>query len=394
MRLLAFAEADLGVTGSGAERVLASHVAGLTARGHSVTLVSGAAGPPARGDGVEVLRVGWSLGTPWRAYRAANRARARGPFDAVLVYHPYPAWRALRAPSFAATPAAHVFLSPWADEYDERSPGRRGPLHRLGRALRRGIEASVVRSVHRVLPMSGFMAARARALHGIVPEAIRVVPGGVDRARFAPPRDRGAARAALALPASAPVLLTLRNLEPRMGVEALLDAMPRIREWQPEAVLVVAGAGPLRRDLEARAAALGLGESVRFVGFVQEADLPALYGAADLFVLPTAALEGFGLVTLEALACGTPVLGTRVGATPEILEPLDPGLLVGSSPEAIGAGVLGYLARGDRDDLGRRCRAHTASYDWGRVVDALERELSDLDAAREPRGRAARAPGA
>lgn len=394
MRLLILAEADLRLTGSGAERVLAGHVAGLRRRGHSLTVITGGRAEPACDGDLEVRPVGWSVGTPWRARMAAARSLGRGPFDAVVVHHAYPAWRLVGWPSLGGTPITYVFHSPWSEEYDVRHPGGGGPWHAMARHLRRRLERRVMHAARRVFPLSRFMAARATELHGIAPAAIRVLPGGVDRSHFAPSRDRGAARAAFGVLPSAPMLLTLRNLEPRMGIETLLDAMPRILARHPDALLVVGGAGPLRRDLEARAAALGLGERVRFAGFVPEADLPALYGAADLFILPTVALEGFGLVTLEALACGTPVLGTRVGATPEILEPLDPGLLVGSSPEAIGAGVLGYLARGDRDDLGRRCRAHTAPYDWGRVVDALERELSDLDAAREPRGRAARAPGA
>jgi glycosyltransferase involved in cell wall biosynthesis len=191
--------------------------------------------------------------------------------------------------------------------------------------------------------------------------------------------DRRALRERLGLPASSALLLTLRNLEPRMGLEHLVAAMPAIIERQADAFLVLAGYGPLRRDLEARVATLGLVDRVRFTGFVPEADLPGLYAAADLFILPTQALEGFGLVTLEALACGTPVLGTRVGATPELLEPLDPDLLADdASPAALAAGVTRCLARADRDALGARCRAYTAAYDWSAVIDALESEIAEL----------------
>ena len=81
-----------------------------------------------------------------------------------------------------------------------------------------------------------------------------------------------------------------------------------------------------------RSAQLGLDKHVTFLGFVPDADLPRYYQAADVFVLPTRELEGFGLVTAEALACGTPVLGTPVGATPELLEPLDAATRLPATP--------------------------------------------------------------
>ena len=91
--------------------------------------------------------------------------------------------------------------------------------------------------------------------------------------------------------------------------------------------MLIGGAGSHRAALERQVGELGLDKHVTFLGFVPDADLPRYYQAADVFVLPTRELEGFGLVTAEALACGTPVLGTPVGATPELLETLDPGLV-------------------------------------------------------------------
>jgi glycosyltransferase involved in cell wall biosynthesis len=386
--VLVLAEADVRAAGSGAERVLAAHVAGLRARGHAVALVSGGGGAPTREPGLEIARVGWSARTAGAARAAAAALAARGPVDVAVAHHAWAAWRALTLPALAAVPSAYVFLSSWPEEYDVRRPGARGPRHAIGRAVRTAVERRVLRRVGRVLPMSRFMAGRAAALHGLDAGAMAIVPGGVDRARFAPPADRASLRRALGLPDRAPVLFTLRNLEPRMGVDALLRAMPAIAGKHPGAVLVVGGSGPLRASLEREAAALGLGAGVRFAGFVPEERLADHYGAADVFVLPTQALEGFGLVTLEALACGTPVVGTGVGATPEILEPLDPGLVLpGTSADAIAAGVVALLDRPDRDALARRCRAYTERLDWGRAIDALERELTAL--VRRRRGESA-----
>jgi glycosyltransferase involved in cell wall biosynthesis len=199
----------------------------------------------------------------------------------------------------------------------------------------------------------------------------------VERARFAPVSERRAVRKQLGLPVDGPLLFCLRNLEPRMGVELLLDAMPAVLAHYPTTVLVVGGDGPLAAPLRAHAARLGLGAAVRFCGFVPEGVLPAHYAAADASVVPTRALEGFGLVTLESLACGTPVIGTPVGATPELLMPLDRALLADApTAEALARALLALLARDDRDALAARCRAHTEAYAWDRIAERLEVELT------------------
>lgn len=389
MRVLIIAEVDLRRQGSGAERVLAGHVTGLLRRGHSVSVVCGGRGAPTHDGRLRVLRVGWSVLTPSRARAATERLLAEEAVDAVMIHHAYPAWQLVRSPRLGRAVVTSVFHSPWDDEYLVRHPHRRGPVHAFWRLVRRRIEGSVIRRTARVYPLSRFMAARVVAIHGVRADAIRVIPGGVDRERFVPSSDRAALRHWLGFPPSAPVLLTLRNLEPRMGLEALMRAMPAVLARHPGSVLVVGGTGPLLRELQSLAAALGVAGSVRFPGFIPEDELPATYAAADLFVLPTQALEGFGLVTLEALACGTAVLGSRVGATPELLEPLDPELLLPDlSPESIAAGIIRFLARPDRVELAARCRAHTAQYAWSRVVGALEHELNELVGAREGGGAA------
>lgn len=378
MNLLLVAEADVRATGSGAERVLAGHVAALAARGHRVTVVSGGRGAPSVDAGVEIRRIGWSVATPWWARTEARRAVQDGAVDAVLIYHALPArW----LPPFAPAPSLYLFLSSWPEEYAVRHPAAHALRRAAGMRVRHALEGRALTRATRILPMSRFMADRVRALHDVPDDRLRLVPGGVDAARFAP-RDRARVRRTLGLPAAAPVVLTLRNLEPRMGVDALIDAMPGVRRRQPDAILVVGGSGPLRATLERRAGQLGLDGAVRFTGFVDEARLPDLYAAADLFVLPTQALEGFGLVTLESLACGTPVIGTPVGATPELLAPLDPGLVLPDpSAGAIEAGIVRFFARGDREALATRGRAHAVRYEWSAIAAELERVIDESRAS-------------
>ena len=121
---------------------------------------------------------------------------------------------------------------------------------------------------------------------------------------------------------------------------------------------------------------LGLADRVYFVGRVSEAELVDWYRAADIFVLPTAAYEGFGLVTAEALACGTPVVGTPIGATPELLTPLDPRLIA-SAPdgEALASAVADALTFANAE-LRARCRRYACErFSWESVVTAWEEAL-------------------
>ena len=131
--------------------------------------------------------------------------------------------------------------------------------------------------------------------------------------------------------------------------------------------LAVVGGGLLTDELRRLSSQLGLDGRVRFVGRVAEDELLDWYRAADLFVLPTVAYEGFGMVTVEALASGTPVVGTPAGATPELLEPLDRG----SSREA--RTLTRWRPRSAMslvfadDDFRARCREYAlARFDWDR----------------------------
>jgi glycosyltransferase involved in cell wall biosynthesis len=158
------------------------------------------------------------------------------------------------------------------------------------------------------------------------------------------------------------VIVSVRRLVRRTGVDRLIEAMPAIAAGQPDAVLYVGGTGPLLPALRQRVHDLGLAERVTFLGFVPDEQLPYVYRAADLNVMPTTALEGFGLTVVEALAAGTPSVVTPIGGLPEIVAPLAPDLVLRSTevPE-IARGVVDALAGrlGLPDDA--VCRAFAAS---------------------------------
>ena len=138
---------------------------------------------------------------------------------------------------------------------------------------------------------------------------------------------RQVARERLRLPRDRPLIVSVRRLIRRVGLESLIDAMREVRRSAPDALLLIAGRGPLAAELEVRIAALGVADHVRLLGFVPEEELPWLYRAADFSVMPSVALEGFGLPTIESLAAGTPVIVTPVGGLPETILEFDPALV-------------------------------------------------------------------
>lgn len=371
MHILLVSDLDpVNVIGGG-ERLLAGHATGLAARGHDVAVLSGAAGPESKHGSTRVLRIGRNLATPARAAAAMRSLRP----DVVVGYQPASALGALRMARRRGIPTIYVFSSSWAEEYATRRTSPR----RSGAVLRRAVERACLRASDRVVVLSAYSAERVHAAHPGVASHVRVVPGGVDPALFAPNGQPEDARRRLGLDPRGPLALTVRNLVPRMGLDNLLAAMPEVRRSIPAVRLMIAGDGPIRSELEAQVTRLGLGDRVLFAGFVPDGVLPEYYRAADLAVLPTRQLEGFGLMTVEALACGTPVVGTPVGATPEILGSLDPGLvLADSTPEAIAAGIVRFL-EGHSADIRQRARRHVlARYCWDSVAARLEGVIEEV----------------
>jgi glycosyltransferase involved in cell wall biosynthesis len=162
-------------------------------------------------------------------------------------------------------------------------------------------------------------------------KSVRLVPGWVDTSRFVPVEDRGRLKAQLGWPTDLPILFTLRRLVPRMGLNRLLDACHYLLEEGLKFHLVIGGSGLLRERLEEQARTLGLSNLVTFLGRVEDLELPLAYAACDAFVLPTTELECFGLIALEALSAGRPVLATPVGAIPEIIRQFEPSWLARSA---------------------------------------------------------------
>lgn len=231
------------------------------------------------------------------------------------------------------------FHGPWAEESRHEGAGR------LSAFAKWGIEQSVYRTAARVIVLSEAFARVAAGSYGIPRDRIRIVPGGADLRRFLIDDARDEARRQLGWPTDRPILVTVRRLIQRTGVDRLIEALPAVRAAVPGARLYVAGTGPHRAALERHAERLGLTDAVCFTGYVPDTDLPRLYRAANLNVVPTVALEGFGLTVVEALAAGTPSMVTPIGGLPEIVAPLSPHLVFASAaPADIAGGLIDALA--------------------------------------------------
>jgi glycosyltransferase involved in cell wall biosynthesis len=217
------------------------------------------------------------------------------------------------------------FHGPWAAESVEEGAN---PCSAL---VKKTLEQIVYRRADRTIVLSRAFARIAAEQYHIPEEQIRIVPGCVDTDRFNTDLTRQEARQALQLPADRLLLVTVRRLVNRMGLHSLIEAMREVSRAIPDALLLIAGSGPLRADLNTAITEFGLHKNVRLLGFVPDDQLPLLYRAADLNVVPSQALEGFGLVVVEALAAGTPSAVTPIGGLPEIVAGLNPSLVFSST---------------------------------------------------------------
>jgi glycosyltransferase involved in cell wall biosynthesis len=210
-------------------------------------------------------------------------------------------------------------------------------------------------------------------------EKVRVIHNGIDfdRVRVSSPDAPARVRAELGAVGRLVVLIAAR-LHPEKGYESLLAAFARVVGGVPGTVLLIAGTGPLESHYRRLAADHSLGDSVRFLGFRR--DLPDIISAADIVVLPSLA-EAFGLAAAEALYLGTPVVASRVGGLPEIVDDEIDGLLVPpNQPPALAEALVRLLTQPDlRARLAGRGRQKVAErFSFQAMVRAYERVYDEL----------------
>lgn len=262
------------------------------------------------------------------------------------------------------------FQGPWHAEIAIEAPAKRWAAH-----VAKRVEAFVYLRADETVVLSSEFARILVDDFRVLPSRVHVIRPGVDLERFHP-TDRLSSRRELDLDEGLVHFVAVRRLARRMGLDVLLRAWAGASPGGARLHLV--GDGPERGPLERLTTQLGVGSSVRFAGRVGDDELPLWYSAADASLVPSVALEGFGLVVLESLACGTPVLASDTGGMAEVLPGLGRGLLVAPGDVAAWAQAL----RRDVGDLpGRQaCRRFAERFGWDGVAEqtlcVYERALS------------------
>lgn len=235
---------------------------------------------------------------------------------------------------------------------------------------RKAAEAAMATSAARVLAFTGEEAESLRNLYNLAPERISVAPGGVDLDMFRP-SDQASVRKRLGLDPEARIVMYVGRLEPFKAPDILMHALAQV----PGATLLVVGGGDgdaANEWLHGVARDAGVADRVQWHSAMPQEKLPDYYAAADLLAVPSFH-ESFGLVALEAMACGTPVVAARVGGLQSAIVDGTTGCLVGSHNPADYAACIGGLLADDerRDVMGRAAADWAASFGWGAAADAL-----------------------
>jgi phosphatidyl-myo-inositol alpha-mannosyltransferase len=362
MRVAIVSPYDLTVPG-GVQAHVRLLARALRAEGDDVVIL----GPgPAGGVDAEEIHLGRSMGVPFNGAVApialgpgtggrVRRALSRLDPDVVHVHEPLVPVVGPAALRSANAPVVITF----------HASSARDRLYRSVRILAR----ARLQRAHTWIAVSDIAARyHARALNVPI-DRFSVIPNGVDVARFAEAeRDEGLAR-------GAPTVLFVGRLEPRKGIEVLLAAVPKLVAHHPDLAVLVVGDGPLRARAE-RALPEGLRDRVRFLGRVDGERLAACHASADVFVAPALGGESFGIVLLEALAAGTPVVASGLAAYRSVLDDGRCGVLVppGDAPAlagAVAAVLTDHAATARRTAAGRtRADAH----DWSVVAQHVRQQ--------------------
>jgi phosphatidylinositol alpha-mannosyltransferase len=347
---------DLSVPG-GVQSHVRHLAAALRAQGDEVVVL----GPGATDDEVDLggsVRIPFNgsvapVGLAPAVPRAVGRALREVAADVVHVHEPLVPWIGLAATRASPVPVVGTFHA-WSDT---------ARLYRLARRGGRG----VLRRLAATIAVSEAAAGYHAAALGVPEGTFTVVPNGVEVARFT-----GAEPLADLHDPRSPTLLFVGRLEQRKGLEPLIRAFTRLKTDRPDLRLLVVGEGPERERCEALLPAR-LRSDVRFLGRVDEATLPGCFTAADLFVSPALGGESFGIVLLEAMAAGRPVVASDIRGYRSVLRDGVQGRLVAPGDDAALAGAISVLLDNPslRAAMASEGRTTVASYDWPVIATRL-----------------------
>jgi len=401
LKILIIADVSIANVIGGAERVLFEQSIRLAERGHTVHILTRQL--PYHDNDHETIRGvdEWRyecqqsnpatfLYTTWRnAGRLFEWLQGRYFFDCINFHQPFSALGINRSEMSNRLPKFYTCHSLSFEEYLSRDGISNGIFCKASKFLqikaRKQIEKYGLNKANKIVVLSKFTADRLVDAYNIPRKKIKTLPGGVDLKKFHPTEDKAAIRKQLNIPQDKVIIFTVRNLVQRMGLENLIIAFNELVKEAADFQLVIGGKGPLKDKLIAMAKSYGIEQKVHFTGFISEDQLSLYYQMADLFVLPTKELEGFGLVTLEAMASGLPVIGTPIGGTKEILGKFNAEFLFDDTqPDSIAKLALEkyLIIKNDPQrwkQISKQCRKFVEkNYSWKQNIDSLEQLIQNI----------------
>jgi glycogen(starch) synthase len=300
-------------------------------------------------DGVKVYRTATELGHPnfltwvllfnhFLEKRMADISR-QIEFDVLHVHD----WLT----AFAGISFKHHLKKPMVLTVHSTEIGRAQGLHSADSFSIDGIEWWVAYEASRVVVTSHSMK-RETCDHFHLPwDKVDIIPNAIDVTKYNASVDRGAVRARYGVGWGEKLVLCVGRLVPQKGIEHFIRAVPTIAQRYPEAKFIIVGEGWSRDYLESVAQSTGHGWKILFTGFISDAEVIALMTSADVLVIPSI-YEPFGIVALEGMATGVPVVASQVGGLAEVIEHDRTGIFVHPrNPESIAWGVARVLSNSD-----------------------------------------------
>ncbi|MBN1893523.1 glycosyltransferase family 4 protein [bacterium] len=345
----------------GMEMVAVNTALRLRARGVSSVLLAFPGTPvekTARANGLELLSMEWGGYLDAGGIRRFRMEAGRLSPDVVHVHQAKDLW--MIAPALRRLKTVPLILT--------RHVGTQKPK-------RDWLHAGLYRRVDRIIAISGVIRKNVADTHPIAQERILTIPNGVDLAAFDPARVSGAAvRRKFGIPLGAPVIGTAGRMNWWKGYREFLMCAEEVLRRDSRVWFLAAGGATVGEEEEARAirdfaGSLNLRGRLVFAGFCE--DMPEIYAAMDMLVYPAYA-EAFGIVLIEAMAMGLPVIASDCDGIPEIVKNGETGILVPAREAGpLAQAVLDLLNNAEkRQAFGRRGRARAERcYDWERILD-------------------------
>lgn len=298
--------------------------------------------------------------------KAFNHTIANSEFD--LVASHFALYTLPVLDRLGKVPLVMHFHGPWALESQAEGAGR---LSTWGKWV---VEKLVYRRANGFIVLSEAFRQTLHKTYNVPLEKIFIVGGGIDTAEFDLDLTIAKAREKLGWQKDRRIILCVRRLVQRMGLENLIASIALVRKQHPDVLLLIAGKGAIAEVLRSQIQELHLENHVQLLGFVPDQDLAIAYRAAELSIVPTVSLEGFGLIVIESLAAGTPVLGTPIGGIPEILMPFSPELVLqGNTTDLLAQGMIEALSGQRHIPNARACQTYVKqNYDWQVIATQMK----------------------